>query len=93
MVGAFYGSHLSEIDPFSDPAFCAIGKRGGFHKSGSYAKFPAMDAEPAVLHRFFFIRKTLYPPFYCRQDPVIVFSHKKLYLLSYFYLLGYNSRE
>jgi hypothetical protein len=78
VVGAFYCSDFSEIDPFSHPAFRAIGKRRGFYKSVSNTELPAVHAEPAILHRFFFFRETLHPPFYYRQDPVLVFSHTKL---------------
>jgi hypothetical protein len=94
MVGAFYGGHFGEINSFGDPAFCAVGKRRGCHKPGSYAKFPAVHAKPAVFHGFFFIRKALHLPFCCRQDPVLIFWHKKLYLLLLiFILLGFNTHE
>ena len=77
IVGAFYGSHFGEVDSFSDPAFRAVGKGRGCYKPGSYAKFPAVDAEPAVFHGFFFIRKALNRTFCNRQDPVLIFWHKK----------------
>jgi hypothetical protein len=81
VVGAFYGSYFGEIDPFGHPAFRAVGKRRGFHKSRSNAELPAVHTEPAVLHGLFLLRKALHPPFYCRQDPVLVFSHTKQLLL------------
>jgi hypothetical protein len=94
MVGAFYCSHFGEVDSFGDPAFRAVGKGRGCYKPGSNAKFPAVDAEPAVFHGFFFIWKALNHPFCCRQDPVLIFGHKKLDLLVLiFILLGYNTRE
>ena len=95
VVGAFYGSYFGEIDPFGHPAFRAVGKRRGYHKSWANAELPAVHAEPAVLHGLFFFRKALHPPFYYRQDPVIVFSrHAKLQSPAViFCLLGYNTRQ
>jgi hypothetical protein len=59
-VGTFHGIGLREIHPFSNPAFRAVGKRRGFHKSAPDPEFPAVNTETAVLSWLFFIRKTLY---------------------------------
>jgi len=94
MVGAFYGSYFGEVDSFGDPAFRAVGKGRGCNKPGSYAKFPAVDAEAAIFYGFFFIRKALNRPFCNRQDPVLIFGHRKRnLLLLILILLGYNTRE
>jgi hypothetical protein len=74
-VSAFHGSHFGKIHPFGYPGFRAIGKRRGFDKGGANAEFPAVNAEPAVFHRFFFFRKALNLPFCCRQYPVFFASH------------------
>jgi hypothetical protein len=42
------------------PAFHAIGKGGGFHKLALYFEFPAMDAEPAMLHGLPLLRQALH---------------------------------
>jgi hypothetical protein len=74
-ISAFHCSYFRQIHPFSHPAFCAVGKRRGFHKCSPYPELTAMNAEPAVLNRFFFLRQALHPAFYCRKDPVLLFSY------------------
>ena len=75
VISAFHCSYSRQIHPFSHPAFCAVGKRRGFHKCSPYPELTAMNAEPAVFNRFFFLRQALHPAFYCRKDPVLLFSH------------------
>jgi hypothetical protein len=82
-VGTFHGIRLREVYPFGYPAFCAIGKRGGFYKFPANPEFPAMDTESAVFGWFLFIRKTLYRAFGYRQDSIIVVSHPSFPSLLY----------
>ena len=76
VISAFHGVNFSEIHPLRYPAFSTISKRRRFYKSLANAKFPAVDTEPTVFHRLFFLRETLNLPFYCRQNPVIMFTHE-----------------
>ena len=55
MICAFYRDYFRKIHPLGYPAFRTIGKRRGFHEFPSYIKFPAVNAEPAVLNRLFFV--------------------------------------
>jgi hypothetical protein len=74
-VSTFHGLVLGKVHPFGNPAFRAVGKRRGFHKSAADPEFPAVDAEPAVFGRFFFCRKALYLTLAYRQDAIIVIGH------------------
>jgi hypothetical protein len=80
-VGTFDGICLRKVHPFRYPAFRAVGKRGGFHKFPAYPEFPAVNAEPAVLERFLFSRKALDPASGCRQDAIILVSHRGINLV------------
>jgi hypothetical protein len=93
VVGTFHGIGFREVYPFGHPAFRAVGKRRGFHKGSSNPKLTAVNAEPAVLNRFFFLRQALHPAFYCRQDPGFIFSHRNVsccILLSPFDIIPLN---
>ena len=95
-VSAFHSSYFGEIHPFGYPAFRAVGKRGGFYKYRPYAELPAMNAEPAVLNRLFFIRQALQPAFYHRQDPILFVSRTNVscnILLSRFDIILVNDDQ
>ncbi len=95
-VSAFHRGYFCQIHPLGYPAFRAVGKRGGFHKCSSYTKLPAMNAEPAVLNRLFFIRQALHPAFYHRQDPILFVSRTNVscnILLSRFDIILVNDDQ
>lgn len=74
-VSTFHCIRFFEVYTFSYPAFHAVGKRRRFYKRSSDPEFPAMDAEPAVLSRFFFIWKTLHLTPAYGQYPIVVNGH------------------
>jgi hypothetical protein len=74
-VSTFHGIGLCKVHPFGDPAFRAVGKGRGFHKFPPYPEFPAVDAEPAVFWRLFFLREALYFALAYRKDAIIVIGH------------------
>jgi hypothetical protein len=93
-VSAFHRSNFGKIHTLRHPAFRAVGKRWGFYKFPTYTELAAMNAEPAVLHGFFFFCKALHFPLKCRKNPDIFFSHGYLYhLLLLFSSAGYYTHE
>jgi hypothetical protein len=76
-VGTFHGIGFLEIHPLGHPAFCAIGKRGGFYKFPTHPEFPAVDTEPAVLKRLLLFGKALNPAAGCLQNAIVVVGHDK----------------
>jgi hypothetical protein len=76
-VSTSYSVSFFKVHPIGHPVLRAVGKRWRFHKFSSDPEFPAVDAEPAVLSRLFFIHKTLYPAPDYWQDAIVIVSHIK----------------
>jgi hypothetical protein len=79
-VSAFHRICLLYVHLFHNPALHAVRKRRGFYKTSLYPEFPAVDAEPAVRKRLFFVRKALHLSFNRRENPVLLICHGPVHL-------------
>jgi len=74
-IRTFHRFDFFEINVFSYPALCAVGKGRRGHPSPRYLKLPAVDAEPAVVKGLSLIRKALHGTLLHNEFPVRICSH------------------